>query len=187
MRKVIAIMTLVAGALALSGCRPDAARVARNERWDQLAERLGDAWEITLVLDPPLGTDPSAPAPEAIEGTMTFTPNRHGVAVHPLFGPVTNKGVYDIDLTPFGIRAEDGSGSATALAYVAPTPAIGRIVPEDAADDSVSIVLDPTAAGWTMRLQGLLRHDSISGHWRAQYLRSGSEGHFSMHRRSAVR
>ena len=187
MRRVIAIMTFVAGGLALTGCRRDAAGTVRSERWEQLAEQLSDAWEITLVLDPPVGTEPPSSTPKPIKGTMTFTPNRHGEAVNSLLGPVTNKGVYDIDLAPFNIPAADGTGSAMALAYVASAPAVSGIVRKDAEDDSVSIVLNPTVSGWMMRLQGRLRHDSISGRWRAAYLRSGSEGHFSMHRRASVR
>jgi hypothetical protein len=152
------------------------------------AARLIGAWNLTLILEHPLNLlyDPHALA-RPITGTIAFTENRTSDEDLADFGTVTHKGVYDLDLTAFGLPAAGGAGSQSAVARTVPVHASKRVAglaPPGA--DSVLIALVPVDTRLWMRLTGVLVRDSVAGFWTAAVARAGASGQFVMTRQRAA-
>lgn len=152
------------------------------------AARLIGAWKLTLILEHPLNQlNPSHAIVRPILGTIAFTENRTSDADLADFGTVTHKGVYDLDLTAFGLPAADGAESQSAVARTVPMHVSQRVAgsaPPGA--DSVLIALLPVDTPLWMRLTGVLVGDSVAGSWTADVARAGASGLFVMTRQRAV-
>jgi hypothetical protein len=185
-RRLISAGTLAA-LLALPACHgaDQADREAALARAN--AARLVGVWDVTLILDRPLTQliDAHVTAPKVV-GTMAFTENRSGDFTYADFGEATDKGVYDLDLTVFGMTLGDDGRLASVIARTAPMGPAGDSARSAAIQDSVTIALVPGDAQLLIRLRGMLVGDTLSGTWTAELLRTGAAGHFSMRRRRAT-
>lgn len=154
---------LVSGVAAFIGGCADGSR--RNEHGESaLAKELAGAWDITLHLErsPLLVTD-TLSGTRDISGSLVFLANRSLENHYPGVDALTNYGTYDIDFTAFGFDPRDGGR--------VPTVVVGS-----AAEDSVEIVLSPDQGGISVRMQGGISRDSISGKWEVTFPRAGTGG-----------
>lgn len=174
-RLAAGVLGLMLGTASCGGADPGD-RDALLARAD--AERLVGVWDVTFVLERSLTYLYDSASARPVMGSMAFTENRRGEETLGDFGEVTNKGVYDVDLSSFGLtlRSDDRTGTA-----------VGRTVPEGAGErgaaplrDSIFISLDPEDSRLNLRLTGILVADSASGWWTSDALRSGR---FVMRRR----
>jgi hypothetical protein len=142
------------------------------------AERLVGVWDVTFVLERSLTHLYDSATARPVTGSMAFTENRRGEETLGNFGEVTHKGVYDVDLSSFGLALRNGDQTGTAVARTVPERAGARGT--TLLRDSVLVALDPGDSRLNLRLVGILVADSASGSWTSDALRSGR---FVMRRR----
>lgn len=131
-------------------------------------ERLDGDWAVEFRLEHPatLTRDTAAVAP--VRGTVVLLETGRVRAVPGLSAAPTHVGVYAADLRPLSLPA---TGQVPALA--------ARL----GAGDSVEIAFDPQQ-GRPFTGRGVLRGDSVAGHWWTSGGRTagGSSGRFTMRR-----
>jgi hypothetical protein len=142
------------------------------------AARLVGVWDVTFVLERSLTYLYDSAAARPVAGSMAFTENRRGEGALGAFGAVTHKGVYDVDLSSFGLTLRGHDRTGTAVARTVPMSADGDR--SALLRDSVLIALDPDDSRLNLRLAGILVADSVAGSWTSDVLRSGR---FVMRRR----
>jgi hypothetical protein len=176
---------IVLGLLVLASACHGSDRIDRNELLQQAdATRLVGVWDVTVVLERPLTQlYDSMVTARQVRGTMAFTENRSSDVRSPDFGIVTDKGVYDLDLSSFNLPMGADDRVQSAVARTAPMHAEGAIAGQTQGRDSVTIALEPGDSRLTVRLTGVLVGDSIAGSWTAEFLRTQATGRFSMQRR----
>ena len=178
-RLAVAVLALGLGTVGCRGTTPGD-RDALLARAD--AERLVGVWDVTFVLERSLTYLYDSVTARPVTGSMAFTENRRGEETLGDFGQVTDKGVYDVDLSSFGLALRSDDRTGTAIARTTPENASGRgPAPRR---DSVFVLLDPQDARLNLRLTGILVADSASGSWTSDALRSGR---FVMRRRAGPR
>ncbi|HEU5217760.1 MAG TPA: hypothetical protein VFU23_03830 [Gemmatimonadales bacterium] len=129
------------------------------------ADRLVGAWSIRLSNSHPLR--PLATA--SVTGSVAFTLNSERIGGPGSTDPPMLLGTYSVNLESLGLVVGSGSGFPEASAVVR--------------GDSVAITLAP-GSPIPMELQGVLRGDSLVGHWRvASRSAAGGEGLVEMLRR----
>lgn len=176
-RLVAGVLGLMLGVVGCRGATPGD-RDALLARAD--AERLVGVWDVTFVLERSLTYLYDSATARPVVGSMAFTENRRGEETLGDFGEVTNKGVYDVDLSSFGLTLPSGDRTGTAIARTVPEGASGRGATP--LRDSVFVALDPEDSRLNVRLTGILVADSAFGSWTSDALRSGR---FVMRRRAA--
>jgi hypothetical protein len=171
-RLVTAICSLV---IVFVGCSStdDASRERALD--SPTARLLVGVWDITFTLDRPLivTSDPVRPRP--VTGVVAFVEARHVAPEIPQLSGSTHDVAFDLDFRPFGFDLRDRGASAIAAARTGEP-------------DSVTIVFGDDESMFSVRSEGTLIGDSVSGVWTAEAPRSaGAGGRFSMHRRQVAR
>ncbi len=156
---------------AAIGCRERSAQ-HRRALEQEPAKRLVGAWDATLWLERPVTLSIGVRTPpESISGTMAFLPDRRSEFLHESLSEATHVGVYDIDLSAFGIRMEDSREVPVLIARTRAQASAANApearLPDPAGRDSVTIVLEPTASRNPFQLNGVFTADKITGTWTA--------------------
>ncbi|MEP6729403.1 MAG: hypothetical protein ABJE10_02140 [bacterium] len=141
---------------------------------DAAARRLIGAWDVTLWLDRPVSmAATSQPLPVRVSGTMAFVENHYDQPSFPELEAPTHSGVYDVNLSVFGVPPHD-DGGATVIARAARNTVGGQ-------RDSVFIVMNP-GQRTALLLRGTFERDSVVGAWTSESLVGGG-GRFVLVRR----
>lgn len=161
------MMNCIARALAVSGVVPLLAGCADGSRRQHgesaMGKELIGTWDITFHLErsPGLVTD-TLSVKRDVRGSLALLANRSENR-YPGVGEPVNYGTYDIDFTGFGFDVRD--------AGKIPTVAI-----DSAAKDSIEIVLSHEPGDISVRMEGGIRRDTVSGTWQVAYPRLGAGG-----------
>jgi hypothetical protein len=156
------VITYLAAASALSGCKTPAPQVSRAD--SALAANLAGTWnmQFRLIRSPVLTLD-TVTAPREIRGKLSLLVNRSLDRSFRRIGIPTNYGSYDVDLTPFGFDTRVGGNTPTAVA--------GRL-----SGDSIEVILSPESEIGELVLIGRLEGNNVVGTWRVTLPRSAGEG-----------
>lgn len=127
-------------------------------------QRLIGIWDARFQLERPLfaSTDSRA-LNHYVSGELAFLPNRWVTRAYPTMSSATVYGSYDVDFSPFGFDARSNDETPTAVA--------GWL-----SSDSLEIIMGDPDSDLSVRLDGRIAGDSITGGWRVLIARSGGSG-----------
>ena len=133
---------------------------------------LVGTWDATMSLAQPYQLELHDPGVKRICGTMAFVDNQFANVESAPRDSARQLGVYDLDLSLFGLRWLDKDSFPSAV-----TTATERDSNQIRARDSVIIVLNPGSQERIVLLGRYVRGD-VTGEWRAQSSRGTAFGSF---------
>jgi hypothetical protein len=151
-----AAAVLAAAVLVLVAC----ASPNRPGGTTALADRLEGRWDARFDLDANAARAANADSSGERHGRFVFLATRSSPVGHAISPPITY-GVYDTDLSNWGLEPSDSSRPPALIALP-----IGR--------DSVKISFMPAGHGFSMAMRGQLSGDSVRGRWAMSHARGSA-------------
>ena len=130
--------------------------------------RLAGIWTAELAVSLPLISHPDTTT--RVRGSIALIPNNRVSRVPGAGWAPTHLGTTDLDFRPFGFEMR-------------PTERVPGIFARLQLPDSVWLIVDPPHAGESLRLDGRLAGDSVTGLWRYDSRQGGAAGTFVLRRR----